>query len=328
MAALAGVTGLTALIATQELDAVFDLLVTAGWGIAAAAAFKIVPIFFSARGWQILMPGRRRGDLVFFMWAVWVREAVNAMLPVARVGGQVVGVRLMMRHGLRTTPSVAATVVDVTLGSGILILVAAIGIALFKARAEDQTFTQPLLAGLAFAIAMAGAFLVLQQIGVGKRLATMARRRAGRRWSAFIGSAARFDRALRVCWNRRARCTYSTFWQFVSWCLGGVEIWLLMRALGIEGDIADGFVIEAMLQVAIGLAFFVPGAIGVQEGVIVAIGVALGFSPEQATALALARRARDLLVFLPALAGWQIQEFLQFARAKAETGGPERERLS
>jgi putative membrane protein len=316
MAALAGVAGLTALIASQELDAVFDMLTTAGWGIALAASFKVVPILFSARGWQILMPGRRRGDLAFFMWTVWVREAVNALLPVARVGGQVVGVRLMIRHGLRTTPSVAATVVDVTLGSGILILVAAIGIALFRARAEDQSFTGPLLIGLALAIVLAIGFIVLQQVGVGKRLAAISRRRAGKRWQAFIGSAARFDRALKVCWNRRARCTSSTFWQFASWCLGGVEIWLLMRALGLEGDLADAFVIEALLQVAIGLAFFVPGAIGVQEGVIVAVAVALGFTPEQATALALARRARDLLVFLPALAAWQIQEFLQFARTK------------
>ena len=316
MAALAGVAGLTLLIASQELDAVIGLLLTAGWGIAAAATFKIVPIFFSARGWQILMPGKNRGDLLFFMWTVWVREAVNALLPVARVGGQVVGVRLMIRHGLRTTPSVAATVVDVTLGSGILILVAAIGIALFRMRTEDQALSEPLLFGLAAAIGLAISFLILQQMGIGKRAARFARRRAGQRWRGFIDSAARFDRALKICWARRARCTASTFWQFVSWCLGGVEIWLLMRALGIEGDLADGFIIEALLQVAIGLAFFVPGAIGVQEGVIVAVGVALGFTPEQATALALARRARDLLVFLPALAGWQIQEFMEFAKNK------------
>jgi len=316
MAALVGVAGVTVLIASQELDAVVGLLATAGWGIAAAAAFKVAPIFFSARGWQILMPGRQRGDLLFFMWAVWVREAVNALLPVARVGGQVVGVRLMIRHGLRATPSVAATVVDVTLGSGILILVAAIGIALFRMRAEDQALSGPLLFGLAAAIALAISFLVLQQLGIGKRMAGVARRRAGRRWRGFIDSATRFDRALRVCWARRARCSYSTVWQFISWCLGGVEIWLLMQALGIEGGLADGFVVEALLQVAIGLAFFVPGAIGVQEGVIVAVGVALGFTPEQATALALARRARDLLIFLPALAGWQVQEFMVLAKAK------------
>jgi putative membrane protein len=316
MAALAGVAVLTALIASQELDAVIDMLATAGWGIALAACFKIVPIFFSARGWQILMPGRQRGSLLFFMWVVWVREAVNALLPVARVGGQVVGVRLMIRHGLRTTPSVAATVVDVTLGSGILILVAAIGITLFHFRAVDQTFTGPLLIGLALAVVLASGILCLQQIGVGARLAAMTRRHAGKRWRSFIGSAARFDRALQTCWQRRMQCVSSTSWQFVSWCLGGVEIWLLMRALGIEGDLADGFIIEALLQVAIGMAFFVPGAIGVQEGVIVAVGVALGLTPEQATALALARRARDLLVFLPALAGWQTGEFLQLARNK------------
>jgi hypothetical protein len=51
-----------------------------------------------------------------------------------------------------------------------------------------------------------------------------------------------------------------------------------------------------------------PAAIGVQEGVFMIIGGLLGLSPELSLALALTRRARDLIVFLPGLLAWQAQE--------------------
>ena len=53
-------------------------------------------------------------------------------------------------------------------------------------------------------------------------------------------------------------------------------------------------------------AFIVPGAIGVQEGGFLFTGGLIGLSPELALALALARRARDIIVFVPALLFWQI----------------------
>jgi glycosyltransferase 2 family protein len=61
-------------------------------------------------------------------------------------------------------------------------------------------------------------------------------------------------------------------------------------------------IVEAVIQALSSSAFVVPGALGVPEGGFLAIGTLLGFSPE----LALMRRARDVLVFLPALVIWQV----------------------
>jgi len=52
----------------------------------------------------------------------------------------------------------------------------------------------------------------------------------------------------------------------------------------------------------------VPGALGVQEGGFLLFGSLLGLGPEVALALALARRVRDLVVFVPALVTWQLSE--------------------
>ena len=69
--------------------------------------------------------------------------------------------------------------------------------------------------------------------------------------------------------------------------------------------VADAVIIEAVVQAVSSSAFIVPGALGVQEGGFLAIGSVLGLAPDLALALALMRRARDILIFLPALVVWQ-----------------------
>ena len=53
-----------------------------------------------------------------------------------------------------------------------------------------------------------------------------------------------------------------------------------------------------------GAAFLVPGALGLQEAGFLGLGLLLGLAPETALALAIARRIRDLVVFLPGLLAW------------------------
>ena len=62
--------------------------------------------------------------------------------------------------------------------------------------------------------------------------------------------------------------------------------------------------IEALVQAVASAAFLMPGALGVQEAGFLGIGALLGLGAEAAAALAVARRLRDLLVFLPGLLFW------------------------
>ena len=47
-----------------------------------------------------------------------------------------------------------------------------------------------------------------------------------------------------------------------------------------------------------------PGALGLQEAGFLGIGLLLGLPAEVATALAIARRIRDLVIYLPGLLAW------------------------
>jgi len=126
------------------------------------------------------------------------------------------------------------------------------------------------------------------------------------KWVSFLDGAARVDRRIGVMWRRRQGVLACFFWQFAGWSLGAGEIWLALWAIGHPVTLAEALMLEALAQAVSSAAFVVPGALGVQEGGFVLFGALVGLSPDVALALALARRVRDLIVFVPALVLWQI----------------------
>jgi hypothetical protein len=62
------------------------------------------------------------------------------------------------------------------------------------------------------------------------------------------------------------------------------------------------------------------GALGVQEGGLILLGAVVGLAPEVALALSLVKRIRELLVGLPGLLVWQMDQLhRRFSRAQGTT---------
>jgi uncharacterized membrane protein YbhN (UPF0104 family) len=78
--------------------------------------------------------------------------------------------------------------------------------------------------------------------------------------------------------------------------------------------------IEAMVQAIASAAFLMPGALGLQEAGFLGLGMLLGLDAEAAAALAVARRLRDLVVFLPGLLFW-VRAERRIALGAAPAGG-------
>src|ERR1700687_4557582 len=117
VAALFGLVGLaaaTAIIILSGYAQVLQALEIAGWGILWTSLYHFVPMMASNIGWRGLMPGRKRPSLAFFFYIQWLRSSVNNLMPVARIGGEVVGVRMMIKHGIRKPSAIASTVVELT----------------------------------------------------------------------------------------------------------------------------------------------------------------------------------------------------------------------
>ena len=70
----------------------------------------------------------------------------------------------------------------------------------------------------------------------------------------------------------------------------------------------EALILESLTMAVRVVGFVIPGALGVQEGGFLLVGGLLGLSPEICLALSLVKRARDLLLGVPALAGWHFLE--------------------
>ena len=310
LAALAGLLVATILLAHAGVGAVTASFATAGLGVVGATLFHLVPMALNGQAWRILV-GRGRGrSLPFFVGLVWVREAVNGLLPVARVGGEVATARLLLRRGIRAPAAVASLVVDMTVALGTQAAFTVVGLTLLAARHPGSALARPAWLAVALALPLVALLVLVQRGGVISGLGRAARRLLGERLAALQlpRATGRLDRALQAVWASRWRTLRCAGWQLLGWAAAAGELWIFLRAAGAEVSAADALLVEALVQAVASAAFVVPAALGVQEGAFLALGTAIGLTPALSLALALSRRARDVLLFVPALLWWQAGE--------------------
>lgn len=287
---------------------VLTALHQAGWGIVWTSLYHSVPMFLCVIGWHNLMPGHKRPSLLFMFYILWLRTSVNNLMPVARIGGEIIAVRVMVKNGVRKTVAIASTVVELTTSVLAVFLFNTVGIGLFAFRVSDSNVVWKLIAGLLFSLPLIGAMVAIQKFGFFGTLNKIFKLMIRDKWKHYAGSAAQLDRAVHTMYRRRSQVLSCGFWQFVSWVSGSGEIALALSFLGHPLTLLDCFTLEALIQASSSAAFAVPGALGVQEAGFMLFGHMLGLATDIATALAVIRRCRDMLIFVPGLLAWQIQE--------------------
>jgi glycosyltransferase 2 family protein len=306
---LLGIAGLlvaTGLFLWQGVAPVLATFAAAGIGILWASLVHFASMALNARAWQILLPARRRASVAFYLWAVWLRESVNGLLPVARIGGEVASARLLIRHGMRAPKAVASLVVDMTASLVSQALFTLLGLALLLAHGAGGDIAGDVAMGLIAMVPLFATLITVQRVGFFGLLARLFRLLFGDRFDALVGGAAPLDRAVRRLYRRRTALVACLIWQLAGWVAGAGEVWLALFYLGHPVGFADAVIVEAMIQALSSGAFIVPGALGIQEGGFLVMGGVIGLAPELSLALALARRARDVIVFMPALITWQV----------------------
>jgi putative membrane protein len=307
--ALAGLALAVYLFWRGDPAAVWTLIAQAGVGIVLAALLHVFPMALNARAWQAILPRGERLHLRAMLLAVWVRESVNGLLPVARVGGEIVSYRLMRIYRVRRFAAAAGLVVDMALSVLSQLVFALAGVALWIAHGQSSAFAEQVGLGLAVMLALAMLFVIVQQrAGAFEKITSLVNRIARGRLEHAVGHSARIDRAVWSIYRRRDRIASCFLWQLAGWLAGAAEIAAALYFLGHPVSIADALAIEALIQAISSAVFVVPGALGVQEAGFLAIGAAFGLDASTALALAAARRVRDVIVFFPGLIAWQVVE--------------------
>jgi len=319
---LAALLSLTALVVQQGAEDVAPVLAQAGWPLLLLLPLHALPLVFDAQGWRTLLKAalpEARPSLPFLWWVATVREAVNRLLPTASVGGELVGIRLArLRHS--DTAAVAASIVtEVMVTMFAFYFFTVMGVLALLATSRT-VHGWGIVAGLLLSLAGPLAFaLVLRHGALFTRLSNLARRILGDRLMDAIGSGARLDAYVQALLRRPRVLAATLAWQVTGLVLSTSEVWLALRLFGHPATFWQALFIEALTQAARQIAFFVPAGLGVQEAVVVLLAELLGIGPQVALALALVKRAREVLFGVPALLSWQ---WLELRRWRKNGSGP------
>ncbi len=297
------------LLAAYGLREVADLLASAGWGIVAVVLFHWLQIVFSALAWRaVAEPLQPQPSLGAFVTLRWIREGVNALLPVAHIGGGVVGARLLHRRGFRLAAAVAGSVGDITMEVLTQILFTFIGLGLLVLLVGKSGVAGYVLGGAVVVLLAAAALVTAHRFGMTAALERGVIRHARRLGWTSPGELAGLDAGLRGLYRTPGPLLWACFHHSVSWLLGGVEVCLALHLLGHGVGFAEGMTIESIGQALRGAGFAVPGAIGVAEGGFVIVCHLFGLAPEVAIALSLMKRLREVVLGVPALVAWHLLE--------------------
>jgi putative membrane protein len=295
-----------------------------GWLLLPIALFHIVPLSLSAFSWRELMPAPDRPKVFAIILIRWIGESINTLLPVARVGGDIVGARLAHHRGLPGVQAAASMVVDTTVGVVTELVFVVAGVALLIARFDGLPSVPAARALLIGAVALASLvaiFVGLQHRGMFLGFAGFARRVAPGKWlTVFAGSALAIDEAIVATYRRGFAFLRSNLLRSAGWAASVGEIWLVMRFLHKPFSAQDAFVLESLTSGVGAVAFMVPGALGAQEGGFVVFGALMGLPADTALAISLSKRVRALLLGLPGLFVWQCLERRLFLRRGEDRG--------
>jgi glycosyltransferase 2 family protein len=315
---LVGLALATTLILWQGATEILGFVAKAGWsGVLLASLYYLFPMAIAAYGWWLLLPGRRKVPWTFLYYVAWVRSSVNNMMPVARIGGEIVAARLLMKQGVRRGPAIASVVVETTVSVISVFLFVVLGVSLFIARVGADQILWQLAAAVLFSVPIIILLLAIQKFGFFGLLAKIFRAMFRNKWTDMAGTMEKLDRAVHVMYRRRRRVLLCTFYQFLAWLLGSGQIYLALLVLGHPISFAEAMMIEALIQATSSAAFLIPGALGAQEAAFLVFGQMMGLTPEMALALALMRRAKDIIIYGPGLIAWQIQEGRWLLKKKA-----------
>jgi putative membrane protein len=303
---LLGLALLITLVIRADLGAMLQTLESGGWSLLWIVPYRALFFFLYAACWLTLLrpydPEHRAG-LGYVFWATTVRDAIDRLLPVASVGGSVVGVRLLRWRGLAAAPIGASVIIEIVLTLVVVYFFTALGLLLLlELSATGQEYRRLLMVFLLSLPIPAITVLLLRYGSVFARLQKFLRPLVG---ESAAGEATLLDHELRASLRRRWRLLIAGALQFAALTSGSFEVWFALRLFGHPVGATAALMLESMTQAVRHIAFVVPAGLGVQEAGLVLFGHALGISSELALAVSMAKRMREVLCGLPSLLSWQ-----------------------
>jgi putative membrane protein len=309
LAAIFGLALLTGLTAYYGFASVAQAVASAGRGAVFVILIRAAALAVAGIAWWLLLLSIVTCAPLPFVGVRFIREAINFLFPVALVGGDIIGARLITRWGhLGGSMVVASVLIDIFVQAVCLMIFVLVGLAILVNRAGSNYLTVSISITLAIAVpAVAGFFLALN-IGASesltRRLVEFGERR---HWAAF-SHVAGLGGSLQMIWRNHRSLLVSSLVHLAIFFVNALEVWIALIFMGYPVTYGAAVAIESLGQASRAAALPLPGGLGVQDGTLIAACIAFGVPAEVALGLALVKRIPDLVLGVPSLIAWQVLE--------------------
>jgi putative membrane protein len=279
-----------------------------GWlGMAVFTLWSVGVLIVLGAAWYAVAPGEPARRAALFVWARTTREAATDVLPFSQLGGLVVGARTLTERGVPRPLVYASMIADMTTEMAAQVLFTLSGVTILLFLLIDVPVQKGLVplavAGLAVMVAMMAAFAFAQ-----RPLLRLAGSLGARILPGSIAAMAAVRLQLDAIYREPRRLIAAFLLNLLAWIGSAAGAWIALRFMGSHTPLWAVVTLEALIFTLRSVAFMIPGAMGVQEATYAILGPLLGVPPTAALALSLLKRARDLLIGVPALIAWQIGE--------------------
>jgi len=287
------------LVLSSGIASILTDLSRVGPGLIVILLLEFMVDAFNTLGWWYTFPvDQRAGKYCRLLLVRCAGSALNEATPAASVGGE--PAKIILLKGYVSTSAAAAsllaTKVSYCFSTAIFIVV---GMSVVWPRLKlPLNVSLALLLGFTLMLIGIATFAVLQMRGIGAGTVKILRRLwVPERWLAAVESSSlEIDGHLRDFYRARTGDLFRSGAAHVcGFCLGLLQVLLMLEWLGLGWDPIAALGVEAFSMLVAFVAFAVPASLGVQEGGKVLIFWALGLPRSAAMAVGIVFRLTSLI---------------------------------
>ncbi|MGY2735207.1 lysylphosphatidylglycerol synthase domain-containing protein [Sphingomonas sp. UYP23] len=308
LATIVGLAVAAGTVGTVGIGQVLAAMASIGWiGMATFVIWSGGVLGLLGMAWLAVATDQPSDRLWLFVWARTTREAATDILPFSQLGGLVVGARTLAAFGVPQPVIYASMIADMTTEMAAQLIFTLGGVAvllMILSHAPVQQGLVPLaLGGVAAMVALMALFVFAQ-----KPVLRLAGSLGARMLPGSVAAMAAVRDQLDAIYREPRRVLTAFVFNLAAWLASAAGAWIALQFMGSHVPLWAVLMIEALIFTLRSVAFAIPGAIGVQEAAYVLIGPLVGLPPATALALSLLKRARDVIIAVPALLAWQVGE--------------------
>lgn len=292
-----GLLLLIGLLIWQGAVEVINLLYISGWQLLFLPLIWLPNLLPATQGWRLLFQPSQIPSFRIALMAMWIARAVNNLLPVASLGGEIVKARLAHQHGSAGIDAAASVMVDKVVQAMSVALWGFTGVCCLLYLSDDTELALYAFSGFFILSLCAGGFLLVQKAGMLGFLAKIGGKLVKTEsWEGISFNAREIDASIATVYGRKKQLFLALILRTLALMLQSAEVWLACYLLGYPVGILEAIMLRSLTATLTDIAFIIPNGYGIQEGAFILVGQLVGLDANAALAVSLSLRIRDVML--------------------------------